>query len=381
MTRKLFQFDLPTLRSLLTVNGAIPYGVAGAVPLALALGTKGRALFAGATSPIYDPVARRNLIINGGFSLAQRGTALATVADNAYGPDRWRVLSGAGTAPAYNRTILAVDGQNYFCAQVVSGGGANKFGLFTVLEGIDSKSLSTVIASLQAKIAASAGISDLRVGLMAWSGAIDNVSADPVSAWNAVGTNPTLIASWTFVTAPVTFAPTTAFTLRLFEGLTIPAGTNNLGVLIWADDITHTAATDYIFVGEVQLEQGSVCTEFERETITETYLKACRYFCKSYELSTTPGTNTTTGLVGSGNTGSGATSVQHEVAFPVLMRTAPTLAFYGKAGVANQFWKPTTLVDANQVNQLYASNKNFAIFTNTAGTDEAFFHYTASAEL
>jgi hypothetical protein len=246
--------------------GDLPYGSAAGAAAILTLGTKGYALLAGATAPIYDPVQRRNRIINGGFRVWQRGTAAPTTADNAYGPDRWRVLTETTTTgfTINKETSDLPAGGSRGAAKLAIGASNNtKNGLWTILEGADIWDLRGQTVSLQFKMKASdARIGDVRAAVVNWTGTEDAVSADPISAWGAAGTVPTYIAGYANANTPANLSPTTSWATYKIEGVSISASATNLAVFVWIDDKTTTAG-DYLLVTDVQLEKGAICTDVE----------------------------------------------------------------------------------------------------------------------
>lgn len=245
-------------------------------------GTPGRGkaiLGKGTDAGIWDTLARKNCLINGGFRVWQRG-ATPTVVDNGYGPDRWRLLLEAANAAAIAQETSDVpsDGGKSAAKLTVGSGEDNKFGIWSVLEGIDVKHLRGKSVSLQAKLKATAAITDVRMAVVEFTGTEDSVSGDPISAWGTAGTNPTLAASYAYLGTPANLSPTTSWATYFVEGLTVGASANNLAVFVWCEDETTTVTTDVLRVTDVQLEEGAVCTAFERRLYAQELTLCQRYF-------------------------------------------------------------------------------------------------------
>jgi hypothetical protein len=262
--------------------GDLPYGSAAGAAAILTLGTKGYGLLAGATAPVYDPVQRRNRIINGDFRVWQRGASAPTTADNAYGPDRWRVVTETtATGFTINResTDVPAGGSRYAAKLTIGASNNTKNGLFTILEGVDMWDLRGQAVSLQFKMKVSdARIGDVRVALVNWTGTEDATSADPINVWGAAGTNPTYTGSWANVNTPANLSPTTSWATYKLENQIVSASATNLAVFIWIDDKTTTAG-DYLLEADVQLEKGAICTDVERRPLA-VELELCKRYAE-----------------------------------------------------------------------------------------------------
>lgn len=242
---------------------------------------RGAALIASGTgSTVYDRLARRNVLINGSFRVWQRGTSSPTTSDNAYGPDRWRLLLEAANAFTIGRETSDVptSGGKTAAKLTVGSGNNNKGGLWQVLEGLDVKPLRGQQVSVQVQLRATDGITDARIAVVEFTGTEDSVSGDPISSWGSAGTNPTLAASYAYLGTPANLSPTTSWATYRVEGLTVGASANNLAVMVWSDDKTTTQTTDYLLVTDVQLEAGAVCTAVERRPVALELTLCQRYY-------------------------------------------------------------------------------------------------------
>jgi hypothetical protein len=340
--------------------GDLPYGSAAGAAAILTLGTRGYGLFAGATAPIYDPVQRKNRIINGGFRVWQRGASAPTTADNAYGPDRWRVLTettATGFTIDKETSDLPAGGSRGAAKLAIGASNNTKNGLFTILEGADIWDLRGQTVSLQFKMKASdARIGDVRAAVVNWTGTEDGVSADPISAWGAAGTVPTYIAGYANANTPANLSPTTSWATYKIEGVSISASATNLAIFVWIDDKTTTAG-DYLLVTDVQIEKGAICTDVEQRHIAHE-LTLCQRYCEVRGGSATGevfafGLSTTT------------SQVRGHLPFLVRKRAVPTISF--SSGTDFQVLVTTTFVDTTSMSSTADGVDGTNLVANTAG--------------
>ena len=145
--------------------------------------------------------------------------------------------------------------------------------------------------------------------------------------------------------------------------------------------LIHTNGATIQFAG-VQLEEGSVATPFEHRSIGEELIRCQRYYEKSYQLGDAPGTNTNVGSVmflTNRNTGTAHTMLRYQT----RKRAAPTLTSYSSTES-----NTTGMRDLdNGTTYNYTMNRNgetgcTAYPTGNLGLGYFIqFHYTADAEL
>lgn len=284
---------------------------------------RGKSPVGDGTGSIWDATARKNRLVNGNFLVSQRATLGTT--DNSYILDRWRLLleAASAAAAAQEASDLPTDGSKRGCRLTVGSGEDNKFGIFQVLEFADCADLRGKSVSVQAKLKATAGITDVRMAVLEFTGTADSVSGDPISAWNAAATNPTLAANWAYLGTPANLSPTTSWATYRVEGLTVGASANNLAVLIWCDDETTTVTTDILRITDVQLEEGAVCTNVERRRYAEE-LYDCQWWLVVIGFNSTTA-RAGVGLCSANNAG--------EAIFPLPreMRTVPAATYAAAA--------------------------------------------------
>ena len=156
------------------------------------------------------------------------------------------------------------------------------------------------------------------------------------------------------------------------------------------DSVEWGAVTGATFqITGVQMETGSVATEFAYRSYPEEVALCQRYFCKSYNTSTAPGTDTTSGLrIGRNfDAGSARSDVPGYTEFPVSMRTNPTLTFYTKAGTANKVNIGNSSggsIGAESTLSFGTNGPNgighLSLGTSVPAASFYYYHYTANAD-
>lgn len=266
-------------------------------------------------------IVHKNRLFNGGMRVVQRATLGST--DNSYTLDRWRVLMEAANACVVTQETsnLPTTGAKKALKLTVGSANNNKFGIFQPLEQLDSLDLRSKVASLQALMIATSGITDVRMAILESTAGSDAVSADPISAWNAAGTNPTL-TGWTYVGTPVNLNfGVNAYITSLLENQSILSTTNNLAVFIWCDDKTTTTTTDFLIITDTQLEEGPHCTSIERRPYALELMLCQRYFFRLED-----GGSNGVRVIAWG-TCTSTTTARVYTFWPTTMRTIPSLAF------------------------------------------------------
>jgi hypothetical protein len=258
----------------------------------------------------------QNAVINGAFEINQRGFT-STTTNGTFGFDRWILAAIDGTttysSQAFSAGELSVEGfgqpQNY--ARLVSSGqtAANTQSLINHrIEDARSFAGETITVSFWAK--AATGTPSIGVNVQ------HNYGSGGSAAVVVNGQKFALTTSWARYTA--------TFDVPSVSGKTIGAG-SYLRLNLWTSAGTDLNAVSgslgiqsaTIDIWGVQLEAGSEATPFRRNANSlQGELAACqRYFA----------------ALGPGAVGRviGSTSATVNVAFPVVMRSAPTLSFAG----------------------------------------------------
>ena len=308
----------------------------------------------------------KNRIINGGMAVDQRNAGASQTftagAALAYAVDRWY---GYCTGANVTGQRVAGTGADQYRYRFTGASSVTAIGFAQRIEQLNSYDLNTTTATLSVDLANSLLTSVTWTAFYANTADTFGTLASPTR---------TQIATGTFtVNSTVT---------RYSTSISIPAAATT-GIEIVFTVGAQTSGTWTI--GDVQLEAGSSATAFERRSYGQELALCQRYYEKTYDLGSVPGTATTNGLqfctiiISSGN-------INGSVIFRVNKRAAPTMTYYDSAGTSGRgsyayssnAWGTGVPVTGT------ASNETGATFQTTGsgfGTAPVFAHYTASAEL
>lgn len=341
------------------------------------------------TSVNQGPVAGfRNAVINGGMSVAQRGTSFTGAStpansDDTYLLDRWTLLSDGNDIVDVTREATVVPtGGLYSCALDVETAG-KKFGIVQFIEQKNCIGLigNRVTLSFKARKGASnATVTTMRAAILAWSSTADSVTSDVVSAWGASGTNPTLATNWTAENTAADLTLTDSFQTFSVSADIDTASAKNIAVFLYYNNADGTVS-DFIYVTDVQLERGSEATPFERRTDVVEELLCKRYFSKSYNRGQAPGAVSSTGAVYF-RASAGDQTDRVQVRIPVEARATPTITLYSTAGTAANMRDETAAGDKTAATTSVGHNGFLAYPTeNLTSAASMAFHWTAASEL
>ncbi|NBT50130.1 MAG: hypothetical protein EBV86_00340 [Marivivens sp.] len=223
----------------------------------------------------------RNRIINGDFSVAQRGTSFVSGANNddVYTLDRWYILSDGNDAIDVTQETLTVPTNQKYAIALDVETANKKFGIAQIIENVNCVGLTgnTVTLSFKAKVSSTTKLDNVKAAIVAWSGTADTVTSDIISAWGVEDSNPTLIANATYENTPANLNVTTSYATYTVSAAIDTASTNNIIVFIWSD-VTDTTAGDFLYVTDLQLEPGTVATPFERRSYGQELALCQRYY-------------------------------------------------------------------------------------------------------
>lgn len=333
---------------------------------------------------------KRNFIINPDGALAQRGTTITAATttvnnDDTYTLDQWILLSDGNDIVDVSRDTDAPNGSKYSIKSLVAT--ANK--KWAYLQIIENKETLRIVdkavsIAFAAKTTTAKIINNIRVAVISWDGAADTVTSDVISAWAASGTNPTLVANWTYENTAVDIPLHTDWVTHYIEDIDIDtSSTTNVGLLIWVDD-TDAAVGDELFLSQIRLVEGSEICKYEPRHISDEIILCQRYFEKSYDIDTTPGT-----VVGLGQYNfrlNGLNSANHshalQVVYKVQKMKIPTVVCYNPTtGTAGQ-WQVTGGTRAAVASNVGEYAFNTELDLGGASDDAHYYgHYTIEAVL
>lgn len=330
----------------------------------------------------------RNAIINGDFQVWQRGTSFTsgTVpanSDDTYLADRWTLLSDGNNAVNVARETATVPTNGLYACSLTVATANKKFGVIQFIEQKNCIGLigNDVVLSFMAKVSAVTNLDNLKCAIVAWDGTADAVTSDVVSAWGIEGTNPTLVANWTYENTPANLSPTTSYQRFQVRATVDTASAKNIAVFIWSDVTVTTVTTDVLFITDVQLEPGKVASPFARKTAEE-QLAECQRYC--FRRNSTG----TADYIGNLQAFSTSAAAGKLLDFPVNMRVVPTItlsdighiaALDATAAAANAFTGSSLSNTTTQTisgsfsgsSGLVAGNATAVRFNNASGWIEA----------
>ena len=289
----------------------------------------------------------RNRLINGGFTVAQRGTTGAAPTLG-YLADRWYSTS-TGVAPTYTVGTGSFTGYEKPGVLTITGIASNTtISVWQRIESINCADMAGKTIAMSYWCYQSTGGAVTCTTSLYYANVADTFSSNTLISTSAGTSVPD--STWTRVTA--TFSVPAAAVTGLVVGM-------------WANGNAILAGKQLSFAN-AQLELGSVATIFEQRPYP-LELALCLRYCYAYRGYNFAGYNT----AASGNI--------QTVSFPVVMRAAPSVTKVGSHTFSN-CTEGNTNGNAVSISafELYCVNTGTGGFQMTASSSEGF---TYSAEL
>lgn len=248
--------------------------------------------------PVSPGIAGKNVVINGGMDIWQRGTSITT--SGAYTTDRWAEVSG--NSIVYTRSTDVPSGLGFTYSVSRAGTGSN---MNQRIESLQAAPLAGQTATLSFYYKSTVGSDSLNVQMW-YANTADNFGS--LTQIGSTQTVSTPSSSWTRFT----------YTIAIPSG-----GANGIGIYIYRG----SGATSTTLITGVQLELGSVATPFSRAGGSiQGELAACqRYYARIVS-------GASYGAVGSGVWYS-STGASYYIKLPTTMRVSPTVSRSGLAMV------------------------------------------------
>lgn len=330
----------------------------------------------------YSP----NYIINGAFEINQRNFS-STTASGTYGFDRWQLSCSGGTSQVSTYSLqtftpgtaptTGYEGKNFARLACTSQVAANDYSsIRQPIEDVRALAGKTVTVSFWAK--ASTGTPNIGV-----------VLTQEFGTGGSTGTNTNAIVSITSSWARYS----KTFTVPSIAGKTIGAN-DTTALWLFTSVGSSIVSLGYPNIGlqnvtvdfwGIQVEEGNAATAFRRNANSiQGELAACqRYYCKSYDLVTAPGSSTGNGNAMAVVNANATSTADTSSWFPVEMRATPSINVWTPAGTignADAFGVGNTAISA--IGRVGTRGfGHFEITPARTGGGILMFHYEAKAEL
>lgn len=324
----------------------------------------------------------KNYIINGGMQVSQRGVVAA--ANNAFrygGADRFAVgpffSASSGGQIAQQTFTTGVLTQQMQAVVSLNNTGAGSVQFYTRLEGRDVSRLNGKTVTWSMLAYQTSGLT-LQFGceINRPTTTVDNYGA--ITSVTSFANTPVPTHTLTRVTYTYTFGAADAEKgLELRSFYSVPSTLSNVGY----------------YIGEMQLEEAAYRSPLEVVPFEVELAKCQRYYEKSYNLETVPGTSTSLGILVKATSGDSAGNHYIDVAYKVTKRASThTARIWNSTGVADQATvianngaqnstifsgNATCTVDETNVSGFYAHAFSYAAY----GNGRIVCQWTADAEL
>ena len=336
--------------------------------------------------------AGKNKIINGDFGVNQRNfTSITTTSE--YNFDRWRTIYTGGTSTTTPQVftpgaapVAGYEGKNYYRVAITGQSAVtDSVRVQQQIESVRTLAGQTATVSFWAK--ASAGTPKIAINMVQSF----STGGSPSAGVDVLSGSVTTSTSWARYSVSVaipsisgkTFGTDSTATDALSLRLMLSGGSS----VTQAQSIGLQNVTFDIW--GVQVEYGSYATPFQTASggSIQGELAMCqRYYLKSYNQATAPGTaSNTVGNFAYSSISTSNVDNRVNVRFPVAMRATPTMTIYSTStGTSAKIFNEQTSGDLGASTQ-YVGESGFYVYASS-GTVSAVgqqlqFHYAASAEL
>lgn len=311
-----------------------------------------------ADAGFVDAGRKRDLLINGNMRWWQRGTSFTSVTNGTFSADRWKnlIAAGSGTAPVFNIAIDNTDGINYLMKLTVTTSGVagtgmyagvyQKYEFYTMMKG------KTVSARIRVNVPSG--------------------KTGKLYIYDGVGGSAQLITG-------------TGSFQEVILSHTVSASATVLQVSYYIATGTSFNATsgDIHYIDRIQLTEGATALPFLPYDPILDYKKCLRYYEKSYNYATAPGTASAGGYTTNWYLEFGTTLLLFEQPFSVTKRTTPTMTWYAFDGTANRIslygGSNYTVSSTSQTSEKKTGCP--VLSTKPSSGDLLYGHWVADAEL
>jgi len=346
----------------------------------------------------------RNIIINGDMSIAQRGTSQASITSSGYYTvDRFRLGAvSAGTLTMSQDTDVPT-GQGFSssakldCTTANGSLSASSLLYFEqLIEGQNLQYLKKGTSSAESTTL-SFWVKSNKTGTYICE-IFDNDNTRTISK------SYTISSADTWEKKTLTFAGdttgtlgndnNTSFTLNfwLVAGTDYSSGTlatdwesrTNANRAVGQVNLADSTSNEWYVTG-IQLEASDTASDFEFLPVDVNTTRCQRYYQKSYDLDTAPGTATDNGAGWNGSSGDSGGNAAFIPPFKTTMRAAPTVTGYARDGTSGEgsYFRNGASGNGTLAAHMYGQN-SVSIYVGTGSawsTSTIAAHYVLSAEL
>lgn len=351
-----------------------------------------------------------NMLYNSTFVVAQRGsvfTAATTPANNddTYLIDGWVHLSDGNDITDVSQNLTGIPtpwGGNRTEYLIAT---ANKqFGGVQFVESLTAQSpifqQSTFTALISAHLpGVHVTIETIRFAVIEWTGAVNNVTSDVISAWAAGAVDPTLAANWAYVVSSGVITLDTSKRIYKITGTTSSSATN-VALLWWCADSDATVNDQlaingaWLFTGDMDSElpaNGTLVSSLSDNFLPTVFASAelrnaQRYYQKTFNQGTAPAASA--GFNGAVSyTCYRATAVNNFInkVFPVVMRTTPTVTSFNPGAAGTAWYNNTATANSGAFNTQAIGDSAVLLYNPQVAGDalsaQIGVHITMTAEL
>ena len=323
-----------------------------------------------------EVLARKNRLINGNFAINQRRAT--SVADDAYCLDRWYVLTETGNVTVAQMTDVE-SGTATSIKLTQPDATPKRIGLAQIMESINCRDLQGAAVQFSGKLKCSLS-QPVRFAIVGNSGSADVQTSDLVGNWSSTNySNNNFFQGATWPYGVGTITPTMA-TWTNFSVTATLGYTNNFSVFVWTEGTLAQNGTLELarmaFKPGIEIVHGQSHMHFD----IASELVACqRYYEKSYDQGTAPGTATTTGIVYFRSNG---TNHLECVPFKVTKRGTPNVTLYNPNSGASGSWRDYTAPADKTVGYGFVGDSIMHVnVTSSVDGNATGGHYVAEIEL
>ena len=355
-------------------------------------------------SAVPNQSAFKNIIINGDMSLAQRATSASSLTGSGYNTvDRFRMSASSIGTWTQSQSTDVPTGQGFAkslkmdCTTAdASPAASDALQIQHRIEGQNLQYLKKGTSSAES-LTCSFWVKSNKTGTYI-------LEIDDNDNGRNINKSYTISSADTWEKKTITYDGDTSGTLGNDNGNSLQlifwlgAGSNftsgtlatswesttNANRAVGQVNLADSTSNEWYITG-VQLEAGTSATDFEFLPRDVNTTRCQRYYQKSYDLDTTPGTATDSGVGWNGSSGDSGGNAAFIPPFKTTMRAAPTVTGYARDGTSGQgsYFRNGASGNGTLAAHMYGQN-SVSIYVGTGSawsTSTIAAHYVLSAEI